>query len=295
VRHPLLRIHRLEYPFPIHYLCYAVWGLFYAPGNLTQLLKLPVLLVFLANLIHPMAMNALNCAADTRTDARNPRKRDLAQAATRIGVGRVAAIALAELVLCFGLCAVAAVLLHRPLVAVTMAAIVALHLLYNLEPIHLKRRGLFNPIALGASFGFLPCILSHSVVTPLFAGPTWLIYSGLGLSVTAGSLWWMVPDRAADAASTTTTAAVRYGAARMARLSCGIALAVPLALSWGLWLAYSPFWGILGAALAAGWFGGQLTSLRTFSLRSYADLRRRSMTPMMVANVAFAVVPLVAR
>src|SRR5205814_10730982 len=128
---------------------------------------------------------------------------------------------------------------------------------------------------------------AHSVVIPLFSGPTLVIYSGLGLSVTARALWWMVPDREADAAAATATAAVRYGAARMARVSCGIALAVPLALGWGLWLAYGPTWGLLGAALATGWFGGQLTSLRTISVRSYADLRRRSMTPMMVANVAF--------
>jgi 4-hydroxybenzoate polyprenyltransferase len=254
----------------------------------------PALLVVLANLIHPVSMNALNVAVDTRTDARNPHKRDLAAAAAILGTARIATLAFVEMALCLTLCAVAAIMLGRPIVFALMCAIIAFHLVYNLKPIHLKRRGFANPLSLGISFGFLPCVLSHAAVSPRFAAADWLIYSGLGLSVTARALWWMLPDREADAASGTITVAVGYGVQWMAAVSCAVALTVPLFLGWGLWEAYGPGWAAFGAVLGCTWFAAQLASLGTITSVSYSDLRKRSMTPMMVANVLFAVIPLTA-
>lgn len=286
----LLRVHRLEYPFPIHYLCYAVWGACYAAGPVTW----PLFLVVLAGLIHPMAMSALNGAVDLRDDAKNPRKRDLAQAALLLGPQRIGALALAEMAVCLALCGWASILLDRALVVVTMSAIIACHLAYNLEPIRLKRRGFASPLCVGVSFGFLPCVLSHAAVTTDFPARIWPIYAGLGLSVAARALWWTVPDTRADAAAGTVTVAVRYGARRMAVLSCTVALAVPVVLGWGLWWSYGPGWAAVGVAAASAWFLGQFAALQGLTSRSSADLRRSFMTPMAAANVVFALLPLAA-
>jgi len=286
----LVRIHRVEYPLPIHYLSYAVWGACYASGPAT----LPLIPVLLAALIHPVSMNALNASVDLRTDAKNPRKRDLAQAVLLLGPRRIGALALAEMALCLALCGWASILLGRALVVLTMAAIIACHLAYNLEPVHLKRRGFANPLTLGVSFGFLPCVLSHAAVTGDFPARVWPIYAGLGLSVAARALWWMVPDARADAAAGTVTVAVRYGARRMAVLSCGVALAVPVLLGWGLWWSYGPGWAAVGVTAASAWFLGQFAALRSMTARSYAGLRRSFMTPMAAANVVFALLPLAA-
>lgn len=286
----LVRVHRLEYPFPIHYLCYAVWGACYAAGRQT----FPLFLVVLAGLVHPMAMSALNSAVDLRSDAGNPRKRDLAQAALLLGPRRIGALALVEMAACLALCGWASIILGRALVVLTMAAIIACHLAYNLEPIHLKRRGFASPLAVGVSFGFLPCVLSHAAVTGDFPARIWPIYAGLALSVAARALWWTVPDTRADAAAGTVTVAVQYGAKRMAVLSCAVALAVPVVLGWGLWWSYGPGWAALGVAAASAWFLGQFAALRSLTSRSYADLRRSFMTPMAAANVVFALLPLAA-
>ena len=80
----------------------------------------------------------------------------------------------------------------------------------------------------------------------------------------------------------------------MAGLSCVLALAAPVLLGWGLWQAYNPGWAMFGAVLAGAWVAGQLASLRSISVRGYSDLRKRLMTPMMLANVGFAVIPLAA-
>ncbi len=287
----LVRIHRLEYPFPIHYLCYAVWGACYAGGPVTW----PLVLVVVAALIHPVSMSALNGVVDLRDDVKNPRKRDLAQAALRLGPRRIGTLACSEMAVCLALCGWASILLGRALVVVTMAAIIAGDLAYNLEPVRLKRRGFASPVTVGVCFGFLPCVLSHAAVTGDFPARIWPIYAGLGLSVAARALWWTVPDARADAAAGTVTVVVRLGARRMAALSCAVALGLPVLLGWGLWWSYGPGWAAVGVVAASAWFFGQFAGLRDMTSRSYAELRRLFMTPMAAANIVFALLPLLAQ
>src|SRR5947208_1965519 len=60
----LVRIHRLEYPFVVNYLCYAGWGACYAVAGPAGLLTGPVLLAAAANFILLVAQNPLNAALD---------------------------------------------------------------------------------------------------------------------------------------------------------------------------------------------------------------------------------------
>jgi 4-hydroxybenzoate polyprenyltransferase len=294
----LARIHRLEYPLPVHYLCYAVWGACYATGVVRQLLDLPVLLAVVANLPLPVAMNVLNGAVDVHTDARTPNKSEMAAAVMRLGTRRAVRWAVCEMAFSLVAATVVSLWTGRWLVATAVAAIITLHVLYNVEPVRLKRRGFVNPVTLGVSFGFLPCLVSCAAARVDIPGALWLIFAGLGASVTGRALWWMVPDRAGDAATGMTTWAVRHGAYPTLLLSCLIALAGPALLGWGLWLRYGVVWAIVGIAAGAVFVLGQLTVLRGTSdhaLPSSARMRTRNMTPMMAANVFLAALPFIAQ
>jgi 4-hydroxybenzoate polyprenyltransferase len=293
----LARVHRLEYPLPIHYLCYALWGACYGAGAVERLIAVPVLLAVTANLLSPVAMNVLNGVIDVGTDARTPNKRAAAAAMRRLGAGRALWWAALEMALTLVLGLAISVWTGHWLAITAVGLMVALHVLYNIEPVRLKRRGFVNPVALGAAFGFLPCVVSCAAVRADIPISLWLIFVGLGVSVTGRALWWMVPDRAGDAATGVTTLAVRYGTHRTILLSGLVALLGLGLLGAGLWLRSGAVWAIVGLAAGAIFVIGQLTVLPGASdraLPSSARMRRYNMTPMMAANVALAVLPLVA-
>ena len=79
------RIHRLEYPFPIHYVCHAMLGASYAVSDAQQLFTTPILLVILANLLAIVGGNPLNAAVDISTNAQTTEKSDIARAVLRLG------------------------------------------------------------------------------------------------------------------------------------------------------------------------------------------------------------------
>jgi len=294
----LARIHRLEYPLPVHYVCYALWGACYGVGSPRGLLDVPVLLAVVANLPLPVAMNVLNGVIDVRADARTPNKQVTASATLRVGVRPALWWAGLEMTASLVLGAVVSVWTGHWLVVTALALAIALHVLYNVEPVHLKRRGILNPVTLGVSFAFLPCLVSCAAARPDIPMSLWLVFAGLGVSVIGRAAWWMVPDRAGDAASGVTTFAVRHGAHRTLVLSCLIGLAGPALLGAGLWPRYGAVWAIVGMAAGLVFVVGQLAVLPGASdqaLPSSARIRRRNMTPMMAANVSLVVLPLVAR
>jgi len=294
----LARVHRLEYPLPIHYLCYALWGACYGTGAVGRLIAVPVLLAVTANLLSPVAMNVLNGVIDVRTDARTPDKRAAAAAMRRVGAVRALWWAASEMAVSLVLGAVISMWTGHWLASTAVALMVALHVLYNIEPIRLKRRGFVNPVALGASFGFLPCVVSCAAVRADIPISLWLIFAGLGVSVTGRALWWMVPDRAGDAATGVTTLAVRHGTRRTILLSGLVALLGLGLLGAGLWLRYGAVWATVGMAAGVICVIGQLAVLPGASdpaLPSSARMRRHNMTPMMAANVVLAALPLAAR
>ncbi|MBV9844762.1 MAG: UbiA prenyltransferase family protein [Kutzneria sp.] len=289
----LLRLHRVEYPIPVHYLCYASWGACYAVGGLRQLLTAPVLLAVAANLVLPAAMSVLNAAVDVRGDALNRGKADLAEATLRVGVRSATIVTAVEMGLAQMLAIVASLVARDATTAVVVAVIIVLHVLYNAEPVRLKRRGFANPLTLGVSLGLLPCLATFTVVRPDIAPATWLIFAGLSTSITGRALWWMVPDREADAAAGTVTVAVRHGAARAVTVSCFIAATVPVLLGWGLWWRYGPAVALPGIVVSGAFLAGQLSLLRR-DRPSYARIRKATMAPMTIATVFFTVLPLVA-
>ncbi|MGH3624776.1 MAG: UbiA family prenyltransferase [Sciscionella sp.] len=293
----LIVLHRLEYPFPITYLCDAVWGACYAVSGVWHLLDAPVLLAITANLILIVAALSLNTAVDIRTDEQDHGRSYVASAALRFGRHRAIGWAATEMTCALALISLVSVWLGRWLAGVAGALIIVLHLLYNLEPTRLKRRGLANPVTLGVSFGFLPCLVSYSAVRPDFDVSVGPIFVGLGILATGRGLWWSVPDLPADAVTGMRTPAVRYGAVRTLALSCLITVVGLGLLGWGLWWHNGFGWALLGVAVSAAPLGSQLALLRRTAngtVPRSAAVRRRSMTLVMIANVLLALLPLAA-
>jgi lycopene elongase/hydratase (dihydrobisanhydrobacterioruberin-forming) len=294
----VLRIHRLEYPFPVHYLCHAVLGACYAASNVQQLFTGPVLLCIIVNLLSIVGGNPLNAAVDISTDAHTQDKRGIAQAALRLGRRQVMRWTTAEMIVALVAATAISLWLDRTLIVVGITWTIALCLLYNLEPIRLKRRGLANPITIALTYGPLPSIVTYSAVRADLTASAWLIFIGLGVLITGRALWWTVPDRVSDKATGMTTPTVRYGASQAMRISCD-ATAVGLGLlGWGLWWRYGLLWALVGAAVNGPFLLSKLALLRRLpqnSLPNSTQLRRHDLSWVMIADIVLVLLPLVAR
>ena len=290
----LYRVHRLEFPFPIAYVCHALWGACYAASAPEQLLGAPVLLAVAANLLPLIAQNVLNAAVDIPVDALSSGKSDVAQAALRLGRVRLIAIASAEMAVALFLACGVAIHLGRPLVAVGVAGGILLEYLYNLEPVRLKKRGLANPVSLGAHFSLLPCLSTFNAVRPDFPGFLWPLFLGLWLLLIGRTLWWSLPDVPADRAAGLAPPAVRYGSLR-ALLAASAATTVALVLiAWGL--AWSL--GLLAALLGTAGCGIFLISKLRLSKTALdtldeSHMRQRTLTFVVGADALLVLLPLV--
>ncbi len=293
----VVRIHRLEYPFPIHYLCHAAFGACYAASNIQQILTTPVLLVVIANLLAILAGNPLNAAADVLTDSHTENKRDVASAVLRLGRQRALGCAAMEIQLALLLATIMSLWLDRALIVVGIALTIALGLLYNLEPARLKRRGFANPITIGLSTGLLPGLVSYSAVRPDLVASVWLIFIGYGVLITARALWWMLPDRAGDGATGMMTPAVRHGAFRTLAVACVVTVAGLGLLGWGLWWRYGPAWALAGGVVGGAFLVSKLALLRRvcdYGLPSSVQMRRRSLASATIADTLLVLLPLAA-
>jgi len=303
LRHSLFWAHRLEFPFSLAYLCHAVWGASWAVTQPRQLLAAPVLALVAANVSHQVGEVVLNAGLDVDSDARNPEKRVVAGAAQRLGRRTLLGLASAELAVPVLIAAGVSVALSRPSIVAWMAVIVALQVLYNVEPVHLKRRGMANPITLALTYPVLPALPVYLAVRPTVSPAMWLVLLGMLFAATARTLWWAIPDRVADLAANCSTPVVRLGFAR-SLLVAGLLSTVGTVLIGGaLWWRYGAAWALLGMA-AASLF--PLTALRRFSRalaastdRGSADghlqavrLRRRDLPLALATDLAVAVIPL---
>lgn len=285
-------MHRLELPFPVNYLCYATCGACYAAGDAARLLDLPVLAAGSANLLLIVAGLVLNTAVDVRTDERHHERRHLARAARRIGTTRLVRWVVAELAVALLLACLATAAAARPLVAVTAVVIVVLQVLYNVEPVRLKRRGLTGVAAFCTAVLVLPFLMSYWAVRPDVDAPSWLVVAGLGALSVGRMTSWSVPDRDADAATGMGTPAVRYGVAGALARSV-VVMIVGLALTgWGLWWRFGPLWALPLVALQGTFVLAQLR--RGTDLASARRIRRRVMPSATIATVALTVTPLIA-
>jgi len=301
--HSLFWAHRLEFPFSVSYPPHAVWGALWAVTQPRQLLAAPVLALAAANVSHLLAQNAVNTALDVDADARNPEKRVLAGAAQRLGRRALLGMGSAEWAVSVLLAAGVSAALSRPSIVAWMAVIVALQVLYNVEPVHLKRRGMANPVTLALTYTVLPALPVYLAVRPAVSPAMWLVLLGMLFVATGRILWWAIPDRAADLAANWSTPVVRLGFVR-SLLVAGLLSTVGTALVGGsLWWRYGAAWALLGIA-AASLF--PLFALRRFSRASTAStdggsmdghfhavrLRRRDLPLSLAADLSVAVIPL---
>jgi 4-hydroxybenzoate polyprenyltransferase len=294
----VLRVHRLEYPFPVHYLSHAALGACYAASDVQKLFTGPVLFCVRANLLSITGGNPLNAAVDISTDAHTQDKRDIAQATLRLGRHHAMSWAATEMLLALAAAIAISLWLDRALIAVGVALTIALCLFYNLEPLRLKRRGLANPITIALTTGPLPSLVSYSAVRPDLTASTWLIFIGLGALITGRALWWTVPDQISDRATGMTTPTVQYGALQAVVIACNATVVGLGLLGWGLWWRYGPLWALLGVAINGPFLLSKLALLRRLSHNSPPNsrqLRRRDLSSVMIADIVLALLPLAAR
>ncbi len=294
----VVRIHRLEYPFPVHYLCHAVLGACYAASDVQQLFTAPVLLAILANLLSIVGGNPLNAAVDISTNAHTQGKRDIAHATLRLGRNHAMSWAATEMTFALALAIATSLWLDRALIAVGVALTIALCLLYNLEPVRLKRRGLANPITIGLTMGPLPSLVSYGAVRPDLTVSVWLIFIGFGVLIAGRALWWTVPDQIGDKATGMTTPAVQYGAFQAIVIACAVTVTGLGLLGWGLWWRYGPLWALLGVAVSGAFLLSKLALLRrlsNYTLPNPTRMRRRDLSSVMIADMLLVLLPLAAR
>ncbi len=287
-----VRVHRLEYPFPVIYLCHALWGAAYAASSPADLARPLVVVAIVANLIPLVAQNLLNGAFDVEADARTPGKGGIAVATLRLSRTRVITVAFIEMAVALGLAS-----LVNPLTFAMVALGVAIELAYNLEPIRLKRRGVLNPIALGVHFSLLPCIGTYAALRTDF--PVWvlMVFGGITLLLIARTLWWSVPDLRADKASGDRSLAVRHGARRAWLIACMVTAVGLVAIGGGLWWRYGAGWALFVVLVCSMFLVDKLMTLRGLSdtrLPHEKRMRRVSLSFVLVADVVLVLVPLVA-
>jgi 4-hydroxybenzoate polyprenyltransferase len=294
----LVTVHRMEYPLSVHYLGYAVLGACYAVDSAGGLLTLPAILAMLANLALVVSMNSLNTASDVDTDTRSGDKGYVSGAAVRLGRRRLLGLAAGEMTFALAVTAVLTGWTGRWYLVASAALVVVLHLLYNLEPVRLKRRGSANPVTLGISLGLLPCVVAYGTLRPGFEPSVWPILLAWAVLTTGRAWWWSLPDRAADAATGMGTPVVRHGAVRTL-VVCAVLTGLGLGLlGWGLWWRYGPLWALAGVAISAGFLAYVLPLLprrgRAGKVPNANRMRRRGMSLVVLANVVVALIPLVA-
>lgn len=259
-----LVVHRLQFPLPIQYLCYALWGCGFATGDLTRVFDPPALLSIGACLLLIIGPLALNVAVDMPTDVAHSEKGYLAGSAGRLGRERTLTWAWVEM--CAGMLALLAIGAgwDRWWPLVVGCAIIAAQLAYNVEPIRLKRRGFAGSLVFGVASG-LPFLLGYTAMAVRLDGAMWLIFAGVTMLATGRTVWWAIPDRTADSATGIDTPAVRHGQVPALGAACLILLSGLFLVGAGLWPRYGLVWAIAGVAAHAVFLGfvlGQLHRTR---------------------------------
>jgi 4-hydroxybenzoate polyprenyltransferase len=293
----LVRIHRLEYPYPVNYLCHAGWGACYAVAGPGGLLTGPVLLAVAANFILLVAQNPLNAAGDMYADDGTPGKRGIGAATRRLGPRTAARIAGAEMAAGLAIAAAVSVLLGSPVVVLVSAFRVGLDLLYNLRPVRLKGRGFANPVTLGLCFGTLPWAISYNAAGGHWASWVWLTSGGIGVLVTGRALWFSLSDMRADAAAGDRTPVVRHGVHRALVIACAITVAGLGLVAAGMGQRYGLPVGVLVTATSAAFLVyllGQLRSARRGDLPDYNVMRHRALSLVALADTVLLMAPFLA-
>ncbi|ACU95894.1 UbiA prenyltransferase family protein [Saccharomonospora viridis] len=282
----LAAVHRLEFPFWVNTVCQALWGACFAVAAPTELVAWPVLLAVVANIVLMEAGLVLNAVADLDSDARHPERGRLANAVLKLGGRDGLRLVTAEFVLGGSLAVAVSVWTGHWLVALAAAGTVAAHVLYNVEPMRWKSRGLPGAAVFACGVIALPFVTAHAAVRADLPPEAVLTFGGLTLLATGRVVWWSVPDREADAAAGQRTTSVRHGAVRALALACLLLCAGVFALSWGLWWYGGPVAALVGAGGHVVFTGTVVALLRRVRVRRPTSSTRLRTTVMPVVLAA---------
>ena len=291
------RIHRLEYPFPVAYACHALWGACYAVTAPGQLLAVPVILALLAAVLPIDAQNPINAALDMAGDMAHVGKSSIGHAVRRLGPRHAVWWAGVEFTVAVLLAAAVSVWLDRPIVVAAVLAAVVLHLLYNVEPVRLKRRGWAAHVYFGLTFATLPILATFGAVRADFPAWLWPIAVGIGVLLAARTLWWALPDRDADASVGDRTVVVRQGVRPALLMACLITVAGIALTGWGVWWRCGPAWSVLVMACTSLFLVQKLRMWFTVTdsrLPNERRMRTHTLTLVVVADVVIVLVPVLA-
>ncbi|GLZ28715.1 hypothetical protein Lesp02_09050 [Lentzea sp. NBRC 105346] len=274
---PLIRVHRLEHPFGLHYIVCATWGACYGLR-----FDLIVVLAIVANFIVIVSGNPLNALADVRNDRATHDKRHIADAVREIGTYRLGVLVALEMIIAL---AIATVVSWKA--ATGIALIILVYLAYNVEPLRLKRRGYLGPVSMSITNWLLPSVIAYGAAGGQPDPAVWLVFAGACILASARAVWWAVPDRTADARVGALTPVVLHGRRHALMVTARITVAGLLLLGGGLWLRYGGAWAVAGVVASATFL--LATELPTTSL-----MRRYGMTLVICSTVVVASIPMLA-
>jgi len=262
----LKTLHRVEVG-PIYFFV-LIWGMFVAADRASDLWSAAAILALLINGLSLFSGFVLNNYSDYPIDRRSRIKGYVADAVERIGRRKTLAMYWIEQAVTVAAAAAVSELLHNWLFVVVKLAGIVSGMMYNGEPMRMKRRGLWNPIMVSIRFGFVPGLIAYFAVHGTVSAGGWVILFGATLLSFSRGFWNSVSDTDEDRAEDIRTAAVVYGP-RAAMVSAVVSLVPACALiAAGLWVLLGPWYAIVGVSGAAG-----ATAYRFLLLRRAGDDR----------------------
>jgi 4-hydroxybenzoate polyprenyltransferase len=253
-------LHRFEVG-PIYFFV-LIWGMFVAARRPSDLWSAAAILALFINGLSLFSGFVLNNYSDYPIDRRSKIKGYVADAVERVGLRKTFALYWTEQALTVAAAAAISMLLHNWLFVVVKLAGIVSGMMYNAEPVRMKRRGIWNPIMLSIRFGFVPGMIAYFAVHGGTIGVGgWLVLLGVTLLSFSRGFWNSVSDTDEDRAENILTPAVRYGP--RAAMTGAVASLVPACalIAAGLWLLLGPLYalvGVAGAAAATGYRFGLL-------------------------------------
>jgi lycopene elongase/hydratase (dihydrobisanhydrobacterioruberin-forming) len=244
-------LHRFEVG-PIYFFV-LVWGMFVAARRPSDLWSAPAILAFFINGLSLFSGFVLNNYSDYPIDRRSQIKGYVADAVERVGPGKTFALYWIEQALTVAAAAAVSVLLHNWLFVVVKLVGIVSGMMYNAEPVRMKRRGIWNPVMLGIRFGFVPGMIAYLAVHGGAGSPgAWMLLVGVTLLSFSRGFWNSVSDTDEDRAEGILTPAVRYGPRSAMTISVGSLMPAIVLIGTGLGLLLGPPYAIVGVSGTAG-------------------------------------------
>jgi 4-hydroxybenzoate polyprenyltransferase len=244
-------LHRLEVG-PV-YLFVLIWGMAVAASRPGDLWSVPAILAFFINGLSLFSGFVLNNYSDYPIDRRSAIKGYVADAVERVGLSRTLTLYWVEQAITVLAAAAVSLLLHNWVFVVVKCAGIVSGMMYNGEPVRMKRRGIWNPIMLAIRFGFVPGMIAYLAVHDAVIGTGgWIVLIGASLLSFSRGFWNSVSDTAEDRAEGIVTPSVRYGPRAAMRLAVVSLVLACVLIGGGLWLLLGPACGLIGVAGAAG-------------------------------------------